>query len=88
MTSRDFCYWLQGFFEMKQAGLGERSSQQLTGLTIDNPEQVDCIRKHLAMVFHHEIDPSFGKDNQHLNKLHGPAFNGPLPTDKDFIARC
>lgn len=48
MTSRDFCYWLQGFFEMaKPEGI----------LSI---EQKHLIQNHLAMVFKHEIDPSFG----------------------------
>lgn len=45
MTSRDFCYWLQGYFEI--AGEGG-------GLTV---KQADAVRSHLAMVFVHEIDP-------------------------------
>ena len=28
------------------------------------------IKNHLAMVFLHEIDPSFGKDNEALDKIH------------------
>jgi hypothetical protein len=45
MQSRDFCYWLQGFFELS-----------------DNPdrlsaEQVEMIKRHLALVFAHEIQP-------------------------------
>lgn len=55
MTSRDFCYWLQGFFE-----IGHPISM--------SPEQVAIIRAHLNMVFHHEIDPSFGKP-QHVEEL-------------------
>lgn len=50
MTSRDFCYWLQGFFELQQAGPG----YNLTA------SQTDAVRAHLAMVFIHEIDPAFG----------------------------
>lgn len=50
MTSRDFCYWLQGYFE-----LGSHDRNYL------GPEQVECIRKHLALVFTHEIDPSQSK---------------------------
>lgn len=49
MTSREFCYWMQGYFEILDVGNA--------GLTV---AQVDCIRKHLALVFHHEIDPSAG----------------------------
>lgn len=58
MKSRDFCYWLQGYFEL--------SSKD--GLT---KEQVDIIRAHLAMVFIHEIDPSFPQNQQaQLNEAH------------------
>lgn len=54
MTSRDFVYWLQGYFEI--------NGQPGTGILTES--QVDCIRKHLAMVFVHEIDPSFPKCQQ------------------------
>lgn len=47
MTSRDFCYWLQGYFELTEA----------KGLCA---AQVEAIERHLAMVFTHEIDPSMG----------------------------
>lgn len=57
MTSRDFVYWLNGFFE-----LGDVQS-----LTVD---QTDTVKRHLAMVFKHEIDPEFGKDLKALRKLH------------------
>jgi hypothetical protein len=43
MTPRDFCYWLQGMFEL----------QKVTKL--DN-EQVTTIKNHLNLVFVHEID--------------------------------
>lgn len=49
MTSRDFCYWLQGFFELRQ-----HDSAML------DQAQVAAIKAHLAMVFIHEIDPSMG----------------------------
>ena len=51
MKSRDFCYWLQGFFEITKL-----QPLQGEGLTQD---QLDCIEKHLHLVFEHEIDPSF-----------------------------
>ncbi len=43
MNSENFAYWLQGYFEMVAAGddFGD-------GLT---PEQVACIKDHLALVF-------------------------------------
>lgn len=55
MTSRDFAYWMQGFFEISET---------------DNvtPEQVRVIKKHLNMVFIHDIDPSMG-DKEHQDKL-------------------
>jgi hypothetical protein len=61
MTSRDFCYWLQGYFEIAVAPIGELDKNQ-----------IDCIQKHLALVFKHEIDPSAGSyDHQVvLNEIH------------------
>ncbi len=44
MTSRDFCYWLQGFMELAAAEGGAN------GLVL-SPEQVACLRKHLELVF-------------------------------------
>lgn len=64
MTSRDFAYWLQGFFEIN-------NPEAIT------PEQTKIIKNHLNMVFKHEIDPSMG-DEQHqqkLNELHNSAVN-------------
>ena len=45
MQSRDFCYWLQGFFELSD------NADRLSA------EQVDMIQRHLALVFAHEIQP-------------------------------
>lgn len=57
MKSRDFCYWLQGYFEL--------ATQDK--ITID---QVKTIQRHLSMVFKHEIDPSFGEEREELVKIH------------------
>lgn len=43
MKSRDFCYWLQGLFELGKP------------ITLDQT-QVELIKRHLALVFKHEID--------------------------------
>jgi hypothetical protein len=70
VTSRDFCFWLQGFFE-----LNAKPGEMARGLTDD---QAEMVRRHLALVFKHEIDPSMGpKDVQEaLNKLHeNPGFH-------------
>ncbi len=63
MTSRDFCYWLQGHFE-------------LNGCTMSN-EQAEIVQRHLNMVFLHEIDPSMG-DKPHQDALQG-AHDGKPP---------
>lgn len=55
MTSRDFVYWLQGVFELADPK------------TL-NEKQTDLIRRHLNLVFYHEIDPSMG-DKEHQGKL-------------------
>lgn len=78
MTSRDFCYWLQGFLEMRD----EDASTAGSSLT---PAQLTCIQKHLALVFKHEIDPSMGPPSkqQALDNIHNPPIHqgpglGPL----------
>lgn len=45
MKTRDFCYWLQGFFELTedQKGTTEKQTQK--------------IKNHLNMVFVHDITP-------------------------------
>lgn len=65
MTSRDFAYWLQGLFELK-------NPKAL------NAKQTEQIKLHLALVFKHEIDPSMG-DKKHqsaLNAIHHDS--GPV----------
>ncbi len=62
MTSRDFAYWLQGFFE-------------ITKPTVIDADQLTVIQAHLGMVFVHEIDPSHGgpEEQAKLNAIHTPA---------------
>lgn len=43
MSPRDFCYWLQGLFE-----LGEPATLDV--------RQTELVRRHLALVFKHSID--------------------------------
>jgi len=83
MESKSFCYWLQGYFEINQ-----QDTQSLSAT------QVDVIKRHLALVFKHEIDPSMGDEkHQHeLNNIHSPV--GILPDskynqpDKSKVIRC
>jgi hypothetical protein len=72
MTSRDFAYWLQGFFELT-------SEKGMTG------EQVETVKRHLNMVFKHEIDPSMGAPTAQsaLNHLHHPS-----ASVADVLIRC
>lgn len=62
MTAVSFVYWLQGFFELSEA-------EELTA------KQVEIIKRHLHMVFVHDIDPKLG-DQEHqdeLNAIHNPT---------------
>lgn len=73
MKSSEFCYWLQGYIE-----IGHDQLHQV-GLTHD---QVEIIKKHLALVFHHELDKLHGDKNhqEELQKIHDetkpPQFGG------------
>lgn len=65
MTSRDFCFWLQGALELNPPEEGF------------TPQQVEVLKKHLALAFIHEIDPSMG-DEAHQEKLDN-AHEGAKP---------
>lgn len=65
MTSRDFCYWLQGYFEIACSGPQPPEPNSKYNL---QDYQIDMIRNHLKMVFAHEIDPSMG-DKKHQDLL-------------------
>ena len=69
MTSRDFAYWLQGFFEVSNA-------ETMT------KEQMKVVKRHLNLVFKHEIDPGMGdeKHQEELNNIHGGK--------NDVLLRC
>jgi hypothetical protein len=78
MSSREFCYWLQGYFEIVAANpAGTVPPNGLTG------PQADTIRRHLGMVFTHEIDPSY-PNAEALNKIHA----GQNASTKDVVYRC
>ena len=78
MTSRDFAFWLQGFFEVANPN------------TIGTKE-VEIIKNHLSLVFKHEIDPSMG-DEKHqilLNEIHSnPSKPKPPKFGDDGLMRC
>lgn len=77
MTSRDFCFWLQGYLEINKEN--KNNSQSLT------TEQLGVVQKHLNLAFKHEIDPSFGdkKVQAALDEIHhGPSLKS------DLLMRC
>jgi hypothetical protein len=78
MTSRDFAYWLMGYFEISNPE------------TIDKRE-VELIKKHLNLVFKHEIDPSMGEDahQAELNNIHGSSSHSSMfPNEGNVVLRC
>lgn len=54
MTTTEFCYWLQGFFEIRDAS-GAVGSVGKDGMTVEEQplsvKQVEMIRQHLELVF-------------------------------------
>ena len=86
MTEKDFCYWLQGFFELSD-------SKELSL----NSKQVELIRKHLNLVFFHAIDTSYTEDlpkeesekiQEKLNEIHGKVQNLENRPDPNILYRC
>jgi hypothetical protein len=68
LKATEFCYWLQGMFE-------------LTNPTELTAAQTDLIRKHLNMVFIHDIDPSYPAAQQ-------PALNTAHSGGDKVVMRC
>jgi hypothetical protein len=70
MRSRDFCFWLQGYLEIASA---EKPTTPAMTPTLTT-EQLECVRRHLALVFKHEIDPSMGgpEHQTELDAVHKP----------------
>jgi hypothetical protein len=76
MGSRDFAYWLMGYFEVsqpKEIGVNE----------------TEMIKKHLALVFKHEIDPEMGNEQhqQELNAIHSGKLDWLQNKDNEIL-RC
>jgi hypothetical protein len=78
MKASEFAYWLQGMFELCDPK------------TLDE-RQVDLIKRHLALVFVHDIDPKAGppETQEKLNKLHGgAAASYPFQAATKQVYRC
>lgn len=63
MNTIDFCFWLQGYFE-------------ISGKSEISKEQAEIIKNHLNLVFLHEIDPLRETQTKttvkSLNNAHSP----------------
>lgn len=81
MTAVNFCYWLQGYFELTDP-------KSVTRQELDDV-QISTIRRHLAMVFAHDIDPKAGPP-AHQHKLDGihTATTAIGATDTGVTVRC
>ena len=82
MNSIDFCFWLQGCFEITD-------TDSLTD------EQVKIIKSHLNLVFKHEIDPLRESETTASVDELNAAHNGVKPSKKpnnglsnDTLLRC
>lgn len=83
MKASEFCYWLQGYIEIGH----DQMHQQ--GLTHD---QTEIVKKHLALVFRHELDKEHGSPEHQaeLQAIHDkpipPMFGGVGPNGE--VYRC
>ena len=76
MNTIDFCYWLQGHFELNPDA----------ALTT---EQTQIIKNHLKLVFKHEIDPLRQTQTTTVVDVLDAAHNGPNWTPlNDPQIRC
>jgi hypothetical protein len=81
MKASEFCYWLQGYFE-----LTDDTQPAFT------PEQTQAIKRHLALVFLHDLDPKEPGDPAVSQAVHDgvkparPPLGGVSPTGQ--VYRC
>ena len=80
MNTIDFCFWLQGFFE-------------ISGKSEITPDQAEIIKNHLNLVFKHEIDPLRESQtdipSEELSAVHnGAAQEVHVPPLNDGLIRC
>ena len=77
MKAAEFCYWIQGFFELSE-------SEQLT------PRQVEIIKNHLKLVFYHDIDPSYSEDPAVQEEMQAIHDGSPKPPKRQgsILVKC
>ena len=82
MKAQEFCYWLQGYFEINE---NVHDGGRVKPLS---EKQVSCIQNHLKLVFKHDIDPQAGDDSvqEELNAIHTPG--GQLGGGGSGLIRC
>jgi hypothetical protein len=73
MKASEFCYWLQGYFEISG------SSPQEPGAL--NSQQSATIQRHLALVFKHDLDPQQGTPE------HQASYRSRRSSSDEFRAR-
>jgi len=74
MKAVEFCYWLQGVFEVAD-------------LQYLDEKQTEIVKRHLNMVFVHDIDPSYPESQQvQLNEIHSGTEMKPDHPNPKF--RC
>lgn len=66
MTARDFCYWLNGHFELN----GDSPYKSLSA------EQVDLIKRHLSLVFIHDLDKQIDGGDGHKKAILDASHHG------------
>lgn len=74
MTPKEFCYWLQGFFEMA-------NPKELT------PEQTEMVKKHLTLVFINITNPAQPPAFESTKDLE-EWYKNILTTDCKAISYC
>lgn len=82
MKASSFCYWLQGFFELRAASSPVKA--------IDGA-QAEMIERHLALVFKHDIDPQAGPPEvqAELQAIHdGKPTVGGVDPHSGLVMRC
>jgi hypothetical protein len=77
MKASEFCFWLQGLFELN-------NPQEL------NARQTTIIKRHLALVFKHDIDPKQGtpEHQAELQKIHDGFLQIDGVSDDGELLRC
>jgi len=87
MKATEFCFWLQGYFEIQDTTINGCNMGQKSL----NPIQVATIQRHLELVFHHDIDPKQGtpEHQAELQAIHDgqrPPIGGTGPNGERL--RC